>query len=608
MMKKIAKISVIISMILFLSTSLFAGDAGRESQFSIGPTARSSALGGGLTGLADGISSIFYNQAAMATLDNQQVDFMHSSLFEGSIYDVASFVYPTIHTGSFGISYMRLGTGDIIRRSDWLDDGTFDYSIQQLIFGYGREVEGGFYLGGALKLVNQSLDNNSTYGVGVDLSFFKPINNHLSVGMLMQDIVPAKLRLNDELEATPYSVVLGLGLKDIKLTENISSRFNLGVEVPEERNAKLHAGVEASYYDWLDLRMGYDRDNLAFGVGIAYKKMKINYTYRLMDGITDSHRFGISFFIGSSISDKIRNEIELESARGSYLILDDRRKQFERFRDIGDDYYRANNLDSSFAYYQRALAYRQNDEDVEEKIAAINKIRMDEISQLQEKSSSDDLTEALLNGYYTQAELFYNDGLYTSSLGVIETALSIKPEDYRFTGLGIKNNRAIEDRIAELLDSSRVAEKDGRFTDAVIYYNRILEFSPGDETVKRLVSRIGSAIKLARMISEGAEAYYHKNYNKATNLFRAVLELDRNNIIAEDFLMQMESLKQAETEQRDLENDSVVWQIYLNALEHYQNGEYQKAIELWDDVLKSYPGNEQTLENIKQARLRLQSE
>ncbi|MFH2035036.1 MAG: hypothetical protein ABIJ45_01435 [Candidatus Zixiibacteriota bacterium] len=596
-------------MIMTLSAAgLMAGDAGRESPFSIGPTVRSSALGGGLVGLADGASNIFYNQAALATLDYQEVNLMHSTLFESSIYDVASYIYPTARAGSFGITFMRLGTGDIIRRTDWLYDDKFDYAIQQFIVGYGRKVEGGFYLGGALKLVNQSMDRNSTYGVGADISFYKPINNRLSFGLMFQDIIPARLKLDEELEATPYNVLIGMGLKNIEIVESISSRFNFAIEVPEERSAKIHTGIEASYRDWLDIRMGYDRDNFAFGFGVTHKNIKFNYTYRLMDGLTDSHRFGFSFYIGSSISARIRREIELESARGSYLILDDRRKQFENYRDIADNYYKANNLDSAFAYYQRALAYRQDDEEVTNKIDTINQIRMVEIAKLQEKTSADELKAVLLNGYYTQAERFYNDALFTSSLGVIETALNINPADYRFINLRDKNNRAIEDKIAMFLDSARAAEKDGRFTEAVINYNKILDFSPGDETVQRLVSRIGTAIKLARLISEGAEAFYKDEFDKAAGIFRSVQQIDRGNIIAEEFLLQMESAKKTATEQKDLENDSVVWQKYLNALEYYQNGEYQRAIDLWEEVLKAYPGNEKTIENIKQARLRLQSD
>ena len=36
--------------------------------------------------------------------------------------------------------------------------------------------------------------------------------------------------------------------------------------------------------------------------------------------------------------------------------------------------------------------------------------------------------------------------------------------------------------------------------------------------------------------------------------------------------------------------------------------DYQKAIDAWQKVLEAYPNNTSTLNNIEQARLRLQSE
>jgi cytochrome c-type biogenesis protein CcmH/NrfG len=39
-----------------------------------------------------------------------------------------------------------------------------------------------------------------------------------------------------------------------------------------------------------------------------------------------------------------------------------------------------------------------------------------------------------------------------------------------------------------------------------------------------------------------------------------------------------------------------------------RNKDYQKAIDAWEQVLEVYPNNANTLNNLEQARLRLQSE
>jgi cytochrome c-type biogenesis protein CcmH/NrfG len=40
-------------------------------------------------------------------------------------------------------------------------------------------------------------------------------------------------------------------------------------------------------------------------------------------------------------------------------------------------------------------------------------------------------------------------------------------------------------------------------------------------------------------------------------------------------------------------------------LEAFRQGDYQKAIKAWQGVLDVYPSNQNALENIEQARLRL---
>lgn len=591
-----------------LSLETLAGDAGRESQFSIGSGVRAVGMGGGFTGMADDASAIFWNQAGLALLDRQEFNFMHATLFEGSTYDVATYVYPHPKFGGFGISLMRLGTGDIIRRVEWNEDGEFGYYIAELILGYGRKLEGGFYAGIALKIVNQSLDNNSAYGAGLDLSFYKSIHEKITAGILFQDIIPPRLQLAAVQETAPHNVMAGIGIKDIGLFKNLKHNFNLGFEKLEDRSTKLHAGIESVYSDWFDLRAGYDRDNLTFGLGLYLKGVRFDYAYRIMDGITDSHRFGFSFRFGMSVSEKIRREADLESARGSYLILDERNRQFEHYKSLADSLYGSDNLDSAFVYYHRALAYREGDPEVLRKIESVNEARLELMRREKIELAQEELNQLIISDYYVYATQLYEQGQLKPSLGLAEYALGIDSTDQRFLLLKDKINNSLEATIIDLLKQADVAEKEGRLSDAVRYYAEILDIAPQDITVRQLMGRVGKEIKRARLISSGVESFYLGRLTAAERDFNEVLKLFPGNIIANEYLGKIISLKEQLTGQAELEKDEKVWKIYLNALEYYQSGNYRRAIELWEEVLKYYPGNEQTLNNIKQAKLRLQSE
>lgn len=596
------------ALMLTLHGMILAGDAGRESQFSIGSGIRAVSMGGGFAGLADDASAIYWNQAALALLDYQEVDVMHVTLFEGTIYDVASYAYPHPRLGGFGISFMRLGTGNIVKRIDWNESGEFNYSILQLLLGYGREIKGGFFAGTALKIVNQSLDDNSTYGAGLDISFFKRIDSNITAGILFQDIVPPRLRLDGDLETIPYTIMGGMAIKNLMLFRNTRHIVNFGVEKPEERSIKVHVGVETIYQGWLDFRVGLDRSNLTFGLGFYHKRLRLGYAYRIMNGITDSHRIGLSFKIGMPVTERIRRETELLDARGSYLILDDREKQFELYEDIADKFHSANDLDSALVYYQRALAYRDDDEEVLKKVRNINDSLRALTEREKDEISREESRQSLLDGYYSQAREFYSRELYVVSLDLVEVALGIDRSEQRFLSLKDEIDRKVKDKINELLGIARTAEQEGRLSNAVIAYGHILDLSPGDTATKASAGRLGSAIDLARLVSRGVELFYLGRLSAAEQDFTDVLKSAPKNIVAKKYLEKIVSVREQPTVQDDLEKDEEVWRIYLNGLEFYQNGDYERAIELWQRVLEYYPGNEQTLNNIKQARLRLQPE
>lgn len=580
-------------------------DAGRESQFSIGSGVRAVGIGGGFVGVADDASAVYWNQAGLAHLENQEANLMHVTLFEGSMLDVATFVYPHPKLGGFGISFMRLGTGDIIKRENWDEIGKFSYSTWQLLLGYGTKVEGGHAVGTALKIVNQSMDNSSTYGIGLDISFLSQINSNLSVGIIFQDIIAPRLRLGERLEIMPTSVNAGVGIKNISLGRGFIHNIGLGVEKAEERSLKLHLGAESIYRNYFALRAGYDRDNLTFGLGIYYYRIRLDYAYKFMDGLTDSHRLGLSIRMGTSVSDKIRRENELENARGSSLILDDRKKQFRFYKELGDKYYRNNSLDSAYVYYQRALAFNEGDHDVSRRVEQIANSRNLLAEKAQRETPRGDNLQTLLDGYYSQAIVFQGKGYYSAALDMINLGLGVSPDNQKFVAL---RNKVLESRDAEirkLMDQAMRAEKEGRYADAVTYYNRVLELSPENTAIKQLIVKTGVEIYNTQLITKGAELFALGNLSDSKRRFDEVLKTDPENIVAKDYLEKISVLMKEATELEDLQKDDRVWKIYLNALEHFRNGDYENAIELWEEVLKYYPGNKNTINNIEQARLRL---
>ncbi|UCD16900.1 MAG: PorV/PorQ family protein [Candidatus Zixiibacteriota bacterium] len=591
--------------LLAVTGSGYAADAGRESAFSLGSGARALGMGGGFVGLADDGSSVYWNQAALALLDEQEIDMMHVTLFAGSVYDVASIVYPHSRWGGFGVSYMRLGTSDIPVMEENFEIGRVSYSTGQLLIGYGRRLEGGFSFGTALKLVNQSLGDNSTYGIGIDLSFMAKASDHISAGLLFQDIIAPRLRLAGNLEVVPTSILAGVGVRHIRLGRNFLHNAIVGAEKPEYRSFKFHLGLESVYRGYFALRAGFDRENMTFGLGIFYQRLRFDYAYRIADGISDSHRIGLSIKFGTPVSKKIRQEAELENARGSYLILDDRRRQFQNYKLIADEFYGRNLPDSAYMYYQRALAYNEDDADVKNRISELAGLMEARVERELVRLTQEEKRRSLADGFYRQALDFYDKGSYDAALKAIEEALAEFPDDRQFITL---QKRILDYRTAEvnrLMIEGDAAAKERRYTDALIIYDRILVLAPENVTVMQAIAEVKNEIAIAQGISEGTHLFTLGNLSTAKRRFEEVLSLDPGNRVANEYLGRISAVMKEVTDLEDLQKDERVWQIYLNALEYFRNGEYEKSIELWEEVLQYYPGNVNTISNIEQARLRL---
>jgi tetratricopeptide (TPR) repeat protein len=608
------KIGVKISLTAFLlflivSVIAYAGDAGRESQFSIGSGVRAVGIGGGFVAMADDASTVYWNQAGLAHLEYQEFDFMHVTLFEGTIYDVATYVYPHPWLGGFGISFMRLATNDIIKRVDWVEEDEFGYSISQMIFGYGRTLVAGVSFGTALKIINQSLDNNSTYGFGLDLSLLKPVSDEITAGVIFQDIIAPHLRLNNRTEITPHTIMIGVALHNPLHFRTFESNVNVALEIPDDRSPLIHFGCE-TIYNRFDLRAGYDRDNLTFGFGFNHHRFRFDYAYRIMDGITDSHRFGLSIKIGTSVSDKIVRENELRDVMGNDLILDDRTRQLNYYKNYADRFYETKELDSALSYYFRALAYQPNNRDIINRIEDITKTHELLASREKIRFSIEKTQQSLLDNYYIRAVEFFEQDQPAVSLALINQALFISADNPKFLSLKKQINETIANRIGDLLTEASRAESDGRLSDAIRIYNRILQLSPDNVIAEEMLNKATLTIDVIKTISRGLESYHRGDYSKARRYFEEVRANDKTNIIAKEYLDKIAVLtgQPESTDQDELKRDVETWKIYLNALRHYQNGEYEEAIKLWKKILEKYPGNEETLENIRQAKLRMTPE
>ena len=542
-MMRILKVTYLpIIVLLCLTIPVAADDGGVESLFSTGAGARALGMGGGFFSLANDASAVFYNPAGLPDLEYHEITFMHMDLFEGTIYDFASWAHPVLGIGGIGVAYMRVGTDDIIERQNYVQVGEFDFSTSQLLISFGRNLKGGYAVGFSAKIVNQKIDEESDYGFGMDFGIKKHFTPKLSVGITVRDMIPAEIKLKDIDEAVPASVVFGVGYDGFELSEQTKITGSFELEKIDERSVKIHTGGEMAFNDAYFVRTGFDRDNFSVGAGFNYRRLKIDYAYKFLDYIEDSHRFSISFLIGSSISEQKSEREEEVLRRGTAMMEDERNRQFTFFKEKADQYYAQFRLDSALAYYQRSLAFDEDNEEIIGTIAAIEdaiNVRKAELERI-EKTKLE--MENLTDNFYQQAVSFFERHLYSAARDMLGLIFDINKNHHDALELESEIQKAVDKEINDKLELGKKAENEGRYFEAIEAYTRVLELDPTNQEIKDAKIRIGAKLDLAKQLNMGIEFYRAGQYNEARKRFNTVLSIDPKEPVALEYLQKIDVL------------------------------------------------------------------
>lgn len=594
--------------ILSFGISSFADDAGVESHFSVGAGNRSLGMGGGYISIANDASATFYNPAGLAFVPHQEATFMYMDLFEGTSYQFAGWAYPDQKLGGFGISFLRIATDDITRTENYVVTGSFDYSYSQLLISYGKNLSQDLSVGLSLKILNQSIDSLSDYGVGFDLALMTKLSSYVSFGLIMRDMVPPELDLGNQTETNPVTIGFGTSFNYYPISKDIDLTASLDLVKTENRTFKVHSGGEILFDKKYALRAGYDNNDLSFGAGFVHNKIKFDYSYKVLDYIQDSHRFSMTLLIGSSVADKKAKEEDLLLQRSSDILQDEKTRQFNFYYEKGEHYQSLFLLDSALVAYQQALAFDEKNQELIGRIAGLSKsLEIQRQTELEIARRQEDINSSI-SAFYDQALNFYSKKYYSAAKDMLNLIFDIDPTHKESHGLLLEIDDALSTEIANKTEEATKAEASGDNLSALKAFNRILEIDPQNPVVKNGLERIAQKIDLARQLNNGIKLYDEHKYLEADRLFRQILSFDPENPVAREYLKKIDLTKDKPSTLEDLQKNKAIWQKYLDGLRFMRNNQYQKAIDAWNEVLKVFPNNVNTLNNIEQAKLRLKSE
>ncbi len=316
---------------MLLSNNVFAykqitDDAGFAGSylFNFSANARASALGMAYTAIADDSGASYWNPAGISQLSYKEGSFLYSKLFEGTAFSYIGYAHPITDSHVIGISRVGFDMEDIEKTdSSGGKIGDMKDSQATYMLSYAYKFNNDISAGVNFKLVSQSFDIYSDTGYGIDLGGMYKINKLFSTGIMLQNILPAKLKLKDETDTLPSNLRVGvahkffdeqlLGTVDVSMLNLFPKKdlYNDSVKLP----LRWYVGAEYKMFDVFSARAGINYKEITCGIGADAHNILFDYAIGIQDlGLT--HRFSLAVRFGLLLTQEEKaleeNRIKIE--------------------------------------------------------------------------------------------------------------------------------------------------------------------------------------------------------------------------------------------------------------------------------------------------------
>ena len=304
-------------LLLATALTLFAATPASADKFAGafldgGAGARAMGMGNAFSAIADDASAIYWNPAGLGRTTHNEIMASHEFRF-GNIVDYSYFggIYQVRErNGRLGIGVVRLGIDNIAftdssmhddQNNDGIvDPGEFTYDPDKLRFvtdseyalflSYAQPV-GKWHLGGSLKLLRQSVDSFSSFGMGLDFGVLRPdLLHNLDFGFMMHDITSTYVSWNTGRKESiapvsrvglayrlPSERMRGLFLITGDAEVHFDNRQGADQFWISSTSTNLNFGLEFTMQERLALRVGLQEEAFHAGAGFAAGPLFFDY-------------------------------------------------------------------------------------------------------------------------------------------------------------------------------------------------------------------------------------------------------------------------------------------------------------------------------------------
>jgi len=297
--------------------------------------AKAIGMGGAFVSVANDASSLFWNPAGIASIENYEAILSHTDWIAETSFDFAGLVVPLGNFGNVGISFTSFSMDDMKVRTVEKPDGTGEYfSAGDIAIGisYSRNLSDRFSIGFTGKYIQQTIWHMSASAFALDAGteFKTDLFGGMVIGASMSNfgtpmqmtgrdtryyisVDETQLGTNDQIATNietdswdlPLTFQIGISTNVINM-ENIKLVVAADAIHPNNEYESMNFGIEAALINCFFLRAGYQNafmkeaeGGLSFGVGVDSELilstafLKFDYAYRDFGRLQNVHTVSV---------------------------------------------------------------------------------------------------------------------------------------------------------------------------------------------------------------------------------------------------------------------------------------------------------------------------